>query len=325
MKKIAFITSGGDAPGMNTAIRAIVKTALYHKIQPIGFYNGFQGLVDGSYKEFTYRDVNNIVFTGGTVIGSSRSKEFETVEGRKKAFDNLKKLNIDSLIIIGGDGSFTGGCVFAEEFGINVVGVPATIDNDIFGTDYTIGFDTALNTVVESIDKIRDTANSHHRMFFVEVMGRNSGFIALHAAIATGAEMVFIPEEKINIETLAEEIMHMNKGERGTIFIVAEGEESGGVNGVCQRLMPYIKGFDVRTTVLGHVQRGGRPTGKDRVLSTRLSTAAVEALINNKSSIMIGFSNNKVTEVSLQEAISKKHKIEKEDVKMLKKLITLIG
>ncbi len=323
MKKIAFITSGGDAPGMNSAIRSIVKYCLFNNVQPFGFYDGFQGLIENKHKLFEYKDVNNIIFTGGTILGTSRSKNFETLEGRKEAFDNLKGIGIDGLIVIGGDGTFKGASIFSTEFNLPIIGIPATIDNDIFGTDYTIGFDTALNTVVESIDKLRDTANSHHRMFFVEVMGRHSGFIALHAAMASGAEMVLIPEKKMDFKVLAKDLAAMNKGERGSIFVVAEGDELGGVDSLVTRLAPYMDGFDVRTTILGHIQRGGRPTAADRILGVRLGVAAVDCFMHGKSKLMVGMQNNHVVEVNIEEAISKKHSISMHDVEILKKLLTL--
>ena len=323
MKKIAFITSGGDAPGMNSAIRSIVKYCLFNDVQPVGFYDGFKGLIDNNYKLFGYKDVNNIIFTGGTILGTSRSKEFETSADRKVAFNNLEALDVEGLIVIGGDGSFKGGAIFSNEFNLPVIGIPATIDNDIFGTDYTIGFDTALNTVVESIDKLRDTANSHHRMFFVEVMGRHSGFIALHAAMASGAEMVLIPEKQMDFKQLAQDLATMNRGERGSIFVVAEGDELGGVDTLVKRLTPYMDNFDVRTTVLGHIQRGGRPTASDRILGVRLGAAAVECFLQGKSKLMVGMQNNQVIEVKIEDAISKKHGISMDDVEILKKLLTL--
>lgn len=323
MKKIAFITSGGDAPGMNSAIRSIVKYCLFNDVQPVGFYDGFKGLIDNNYKLFGYKDVNNIIFTGGTILGTSRSKEFETSAGRKVAFNNLEALDVEGLIVIGGDGSFKGGAIFSNEFNLPVIGIPATIDNDIFGTDYAIGFDTALNTVVESIDKLRDTANSHHRMFFVEVMGRHSGFIALHAAMASGAEMVLIPEKQMDFKQLAQDLATMNRGERGSIFVVAEGDELGGVDTLVKRLTPYMDNFDVRTTVLGHIQRGGRPTASDRILGVRLGAAAVECFLQGKSKLMVGMQNNQVIEVKIEDAISKKHGISMDDVEILKKLLTL--
>lgn len=323
MKKIAFITSGGDAPGMNSAIRSIVKYCLFNDVQPVGFYDGFKGLIDNNYKLFGYKDVNNIIFTGGTILGTSRSKEFETSAGRKVAFNNLEALDVEGLIVIGGDGSFKGGAIFSNEFNLPVIGIPATIDNDIFGTDYAIGFDTALNTVMESIDKLRDTANSHHRMFFVEVMGRHSGFIALHAAMASGAEMVLIPEKQMDFKQLAQDLATMNRGERGSIFVVAEGDELGGVDTLVKRLTPYMDNFDVRTTVLGHIQRGGRPTASDRILGVRLGAAAVECFLQGKSKLMVGMQNNQVIEVKIEDAISKKHGISMDDVEILKKLLTL--
>lgn len=322
MKKIGFITSGGDAPGMNAAIRAVVKTCCYYQVTPVGFYGGYQGLVEDTSKVFTYRDVNNIIQQGGTILNSSRSDEFRQPEGRKKAYQNLQKHSIDGLIVIGGDGSLQGAITFAEEFDFPIIGIPATIDNDMFGTDYAIGFDTAINTVVESVDKIRDTANSHHRMFFVEVMGRNSGFIALHAALASGAEMVLLPEEDVTLSELAAKLKAFNGGNRGSIFIVAEGEEYGGAKALTEKLKPFFEEFEVRTTVLGYVQRGGRPSAFDRVLATRLGVEAVEALLRNESGKMIGFIHNRIETISLKEAIYREHHVCKDDLEILNVLLT---
>lgn len=324
MRKIGFITSGGDSPGMNAAIRSIVKTCLYNGIEPIGFYGGYQGIVEASFREFHYRDVNNIVQQGGTILGSSRSDEFRTVAGRKMAFDNIQRLGVEGLIVIGGDGSLQGALIFSDEFDFPIIGIPGTIDNDLFGSDYSIGFDTAINTVVENVDKIRDTANSHHRMFFVEVMGRNSGFIALHAAIASGAEMVLIPEEEVDLRELANKLEHWNNGERGSIFIVAEGEQFGGAEALEKRLKPYLKNeYEIRTTILGHIQRGGRPSAFDRILATRLGMRAVELLLRGQRNIMVGFAQNSVSTVRLEDAINKTNKISKIDFQILERLITM--
>lgn len=323
MKKIAFMTSGGDAPGMNAAVRGIVKTSLYYGIEPYGITDGFQGLIEDKFKEFSYDDVNNIISQGGTILGSSRSEQFRTKEGRQLAYDNLKSRNIDALIVVGGDGSFMGAYSLATEFDFPVIGIPGTIDNDIYGTDYTIGFDTAVNTIIESVDKLRDTANSHHRMFFVEVMGRNSGFLALNAAMASGAEMVLLPEEKRSISEIASSISCMNKGKRGSIFIVAEGEDYGGSESLVQKLTPYIEGFEVRTTVLGHVQRGGRPSAFDRGLATRLAVAAIENLRKGNFNVMVGMKNNEIEAFPLHGVMGKKHYIDRKDIEMLEKLLTL--
>lgn len=322
MKRIGFITSGGDSPGMNAVIRAVVKASGYYNIETYGYYGGFEGLVENKFKQFKYSDVNNIIQTGGTILSSSRSDEFRSKEGRMKAYNNLIDNQIDGLIVIGGDGSLRGGLVFSEEFNFPVIGVPATIDNDLFGTDYAIGFDTAINTVVESIDRIRDTANSHHRMFFVEVMGRNSGFIALHAAIASGAEMVLIPEEDVDFEEFAGDLCSLNKGNRGSIFVVAEGEKYGGVEMLIKKLEPHFCDFEVRSVVLGHIQRGGRPSAFDRILATRLGVEAVENLIKGMSKVMVGFIKNKVVMTSMNEATNKTNSISNDDLQILDVLLT---
>lgn len=322
-RKIGFITSGGDAPGMNAAIRAIVKTSLYYNYIPVGFFDGYQGIIDNRFKEFAYSDVNNCIMLGGTILGSSRSEEYRTAEGRIKAAENLRKNSITDLIVIGGDGSFKGASLLSEEHGINIIGVPATIDNDIYGTDFTIGFDTAVNTVVEGIDKIRDTANSHKSMFLVEVMGRSSGYIALYAGMASGVEMVLIPEQETKIEKLAQEMANYNKGVRSSIFIVAEGDELGGALVLKDKLESYLSDFDIKACVLGHIQRGGRPSASDRILATRLGVVAVEAIERGIKDIMVGFSNNRVIEVSLSNTFTNKHQIDYKDLDLLKKLLTL--
>lgn len=323
MKKIAFMTSGGDASGMNAAIRGVVKTCLYYGITPYAIYNGFQGLIENQIQEFTYNDVNNVVCQGGTLLGTSRSQQFREKAGRQIAFENLKAHEIDGLIVIGGDGSFAGASALYNEFGVPVVGVPATIDNDIFGTDYTIGFDTAINTIVENVDKLRDTANSHHRIFFVEVMGRHSGYIALHAAIASGAEMVLLPEQKRSIEEIVNSVTCMNKGKRGSIFIVAEGEDYGGAESLSHKIAPYLHDFEVRTTVLGHVQRGGKPSAFDRILATKLAVSAVEQLKNEQPNVMVGMLNNQIVATPINDVIGKEHNISEKSLEILEKLITL--
>lgn len=322
MKRIGFITSGGDSPGMNAAIRAIVKTCCYHNVEAVGFYGGYQGLVENRFKVFSYKDVNNIIQVGGTILGSSRSDEFRVYKGRQKSYQNLIDLGIEGLIVVGGDGTLNGGLIFSKEFNFPIIGIPATIDNDLSGTDYSIGFDTAINTVVESVDKIRDTANSHHQIFFVEVMGRNSGFIALHAAIASGAEMVLIPEESTDLCVLAKRLTDLNKGERGSIFIVAEGEEYGGANSLTKKLHPYLGDFEVKTSVLGYIQRGGRPSAFDRILATRLGVEAVERMLNGEKQVMIGFVHNQISSVLLEKALLRNHNLLGEDLLILDKLLT---
>ena len=303
MNKIALITSGGDSPGMNACVRAIVKTALHHGITPFGIYDGFQGMIDKRGISLTYQDVDNIIHRGGTIIGTARCEEFRTVEGRKKAISYLKEENVDGLIVIGGDGSFTGAYLLGQEMNIPIIGIPGTIDNDIFGTDHTIGYDTALNTVIEAIDKIRDTASSHHRVFFIEVMGRDAGFIALNAAIASGAESVLIPEEITDIPNLVKELKVQNKGRRSSIVIVAEGDDGGGAKEILEKVKPFLPEFDLRHSVLGHIQRGGNPSALDRIIATRMGNYAVELLIKGESNIMIGVFGEDLSTCSIEQGI----------------------
>ena len=303
MNKIALITSGGDSPGMNACVRAIVKTALHHGITPFAIYDGFQGMIDKRGVTLTYQDVDNIIHRGGTIIGTARCEEFRTVEGRKKAISYLKEENVDGLIVIGGDGSFTGAYLLGQEMNIPIIGIPGTIDNDIFGTDHTIGYDTALNTVIEAIDKIRDTASSHHRVFFIEVMGRDAGFIALNAAIASGAESVLIPEEITDIPNLVKELKVQNKGRRSSIVIVAEGDDGGGAKEILEKVKPFLPEFDLRHSVLGHIQRGGNPSALDRIIATRMGNYAVELLIKGESNIMIGVFGEDLSTCSIEQGI----------------------
>lgn len=305
MKKIALITSGGDAPGMNACIRGIVKSCLIKGITPIGFYDGYQGMIENRYIEMKSEDVANIIQRGGTVLGTARSAEFKTDEGRGKAVKNLREHSIDGFVCIGGDGSFTGAEILSREMNIPIIGLPATIDNDIFGTDKTIGFDTALNTVVEAVDKIKDTAGSHHRIFLVEVMGRDAGHIALESAIASGSASVLIPEERSNIKLLAEDIKSQNKRHGNCIVIVAEGDDAGGAKEIEEKLEPFLKGYSLRTTILGHIQRGGKPSALDRIIATRLGVASVSALLNGKTGIMLGVKGEEIVEVELKDAIGK--------------------
>jgi len=288
MKKIALLTSGGDAPGMNAAVRAIVKTCIHLGITPVGIMDGFQGMVDGRMRQLYYTDVDNIIQLGGTILGSARCESFRTLEGRKIASAHLVKEGINGLIVIGGDGTYAGANQLGREMNLPIIGLPGTIDNDIYGTDFTIGFDTALNTVAEAVDRIRDTATSHHRVFFVEVMGRDAGFLALHAALATGAELALIPEEITDINKLIHDIKHHNKGRRSTIIIVAEGDDAGHSLDILNKVKPHLLEYDLRHSVLGHIQRGGSPTAKDRILATRMGSFAVELLISGKSQVTIG-------------------------------------
>jgi 6-phosphofructokinase 1 len=314
IKKIGVLTSGGDSPGMNAAIRSVVRTCAYHHIECIGIYRGYQGMIEGDFKEMGPRSVNNIVNKGGTVLKSARSIEFRTPEGRKKAHAHLVKAGIDALVVIGGDGTFTGGMVFNAEFDFPVMGIPGTIDNDIFGTSHTLGYDTALNTVVDVIDKIRDTASSHNRLFFVEVMGRDAGHIALNAGIGAGAEEILIPEENLGLDRLLESLQKSKaSGKSSSIVVIAEGDKIG--KNVFQ-LKDYVEAnlpeYDVRVSVLGHMQRGGSPSCFDRVLASRLGVKAVESLLEGKSNYMVGLRNDTISLTPLEQAIKGKTEIDRE-------------
>jgi 6-phosphofructokinase 1 len=314
INKIAVMTSGGDSPGMNAAIRSVVRTCAFYDKECIGVYRGYQGMIEGDFTTLTARNINNIINKGGTILKSARSDEFRTSDGRKKAFQQLKDNNIDGLIVIGGDGSFTGGVVFNKEYNFPVIGIPGTIDNDIFGTSHTIGYDTALNTAVDAIDKIRDTASSHNRLFFVEVMGRDAGFIALNAGIGAGAEEILIPEENLGLDRLLESLVKSRKsGKSSSIVVVAEGDKSGkNVFELAEYVEENMPEYDVRVSVLGHMQRGGSPSCFDRVLASRLGVKAVEMIIENKTNLMIGLKNNTVITTDLEEAITGGHEINKE-------------
>jgi len=314
IKRIAVLSSGGDAPGMNAAIRAVVRSCAYHNLESVGVFRGFQGLVEGDFKPLDARSVKNIINRGGTVLKSARSKDFFLKEGRQKAFNHLKEQQVDALVVIGGDGSFTGASIFFKEFGFPIVGIPGTIDNDISGTDNTIGYDTALNTVVEAIDKIRDTANSHNRLFLVEVMGRDAGHIALNAGIGAGAEEILIPEEDMGKDRLIESLKRSKKsGKTSSIIVVSEGDQIGkNIFELAEFIEKNLEGYDVRVTVLGHIQRGGSPSCYDRVLASRMGVAAVDALMDGKHDVMIGTQNNKMVLVPFEEAIKNKQKIDLE-------------
>jgi len=314
IKKIGVLTSGGDAPGMNAAIRSVVRTCAYHNIECMGIYRGFEGMIEGDIIEMGPRAVKNIVNKGGTILKSARSAEFITPEGRKKAYEHLKKFEIDALVIIGGDGSFTGGLVFNKEFGFPVMGIPGTIDNDIFGTMFTLGYDTALNTVVEVIDKIRDTANSHNRLFFVEVMGRDAGHIALNAGIGAGAEEILIPEENLGLDRLLESLKKSKaSGKSSSIVVVSEGDKIGkNVFELRDYVEENMPEYDVRVSVLGHMQRGGSPSCFDRVLASRLGVKAVESLLEGKTNYMVGLVADKIELTPLEQAVKGKSKIDEE-------------
>lgn len=317
-KKIAVLTSGGDAPGMNAAIRAVVRACTYYEIACFGVFRGFQGLIEGDLEEMGPRDVKYIISKGGTILKSARSKEFMTDEGREKAYATLQKFQIDALIIIGGDGSFMGGMTLSKEFGIPVIGIPGTIDNDIYGTSHTVGYDTALNTVVDAVDKIRDTATSHKRIFFVEVMGRDAGFIALNSGIGAGAEEILIPEENIGLPKLLEKLKRSKaSGKSSCIVIVAEGEKSGkNVFELSDYVEEHLPDYDVRVSVIGHIQRGGSPSCFDRVLASRSGVAAVEALLKGEKNIMIGLKNDLIAYTDLEKAVKGENKIDEELIRI---------
>ncbi|WP_442267744.1 6-phosphofructokinase [Tenacibaculum sp. ZS6-P6] len=314
VKKIAVMTSGGDSPGMNAAIRSVVRTAAYYRTECIGIYRGYQGMIEGDFTPMSARSVNNIIHKGGTILKSARSKEFMTKEGRAKAYENLKEEGIEGLVIIGGDGSFTGGVVFNSEYNFPVIGIPGTIDNDIYGTSHTLGYDTALNTAMEAIDKIRDTASSHNRLFFVEVMGRDAGFIALNTGVGAGAEEILIPEEDLGLERMLESLKKSRRsGKSSSIVVVAEGDKSGkNVYQLADYVEENMPEYEVRVSVLGHMQRGGSPTCFDRVLASRLGVRAVELLIDGESNLMVGLKDNEVASTDLEKAIKGQNSIDKE-------------
>ena len=308
------MTSGGDSPGMNAAIRSVVRTCAYYKKDCVGIYRGFQGMIEGDFIELKARSVNNIINKGGTILKTARSKEFMTIEGRKRAFEHLQNNNIDALVVIGGDGSFTGATVFNDEFNFPIIGIPGTIDNDIFGTSHTLGYDTALNTAVDAIDKIRDTASSHNRLFFVEVMGRDAGFIALNAGVGAGAEEILIPEENLGLERMLESLKRSKySGKSSSIVVVAEGDRSGkNVYELAKYVEENLPEYEVRVSVLGHMQRGGSPSCFDRVLASRLGVKAVELLLENKTNLMVGLKDNEITTTDIKEAIKGGHTINQE-------------
>ena len=308
------MTSGGDAPGMNAAIRSVVRTCAYHNIECVGIYRGFEGMIEGDFKDLTARSVNHIIHTGGTALKSARSKEFVTKEGRKKAYDHLVKKGIQGLVLIGGDGTFHGGMIFNKEYNFPVIGIPGTIDNDIYGTNFTIGYDTAINTVVEAIDKIRDTASSHKRLFFVEVMGRDVGHIALNAGVGAGAEEILIPEENLGLDRLVESLKRSKaSGKSSSIVVVAEGDKTGkNVFELKDYINENLPEYDVRVSVLGHMQRGGSPSCFDRVLASRMGVKAVESLLEGKSNYMVGILNNKMELTPLDQTVKGKTVIDLE-------------
>ncbi len=318
MNRIAVFTSGGDAPGMNACIRAVVRCAIYHDVEIYGIKRGFDGMIKGNIYPMNSHSVSNIIQKGGTILKSARSKEFMTEEGRKKAYQQLRNFDIDGLIAIGGNGTFTGAKIFHEEFGIPTVGCPGTIDNDLFGTDNTIGYDTAVNTALDAIDKIRDTADSHNRIFFIEVMGRDSGYIAIQSAIGGGAELVMVPETRTTIEDVIETLKEGRlKHKTSAIVIVAEGDEEGNATEIAAKVKEKTLDLDIKVTTLGHIQRGGSPTARDRILASRTGLAAVEGLLNGMKSVMAGIVNDELVYTSFADTIQKGKPIHEDLIRMV--------
>lgn len=320
IKTIGLLTSGGDAPGMNAAIRAVTRAAIYNGWAVKGILRGYEGLIHNEVKDFTTESVSGTINRGGTILRTARSKEFMTEEGRAKAYETIKANAIDALIVIGGNGSLAGAQIFAQEYDIPVVGLPGTIDNDLYGTDTTIGYDTALNTIMDCVDKIRDTANSHNRIFFVEVMGRDAGFLAQNAAIATGAEAAIIPEDRTDVDQLATFIGRgVRKSKNSSIVLVSESKKdgTGGAQYYADRLLKEYPEYEARVTILGHLQRGGSPTAQDRILSSRLGVAAIEALKDGQRNIMIGVKDDKIVYVPINKAIHIDKPIDKELINVL--------
>jgi 6-phosphofructokinase 1 len=320
VKNIAVLTSGGDSPGMNSAIRAVARTCAHYDVKCTGVIRGYSGLIENNTKILNTRSVRGIINRGGTFLYSARSEEFRTKSGREKAFESVKSNDIDGLVVIGGDGSFTGGLKFSKEFNFPVIGIPGTIDNDLYGTSHTLGYDTALNTATEAIDKIRDTAISHHRLFLVEVMGRDAGFIALNTGLAIGAQEILIPEVNMSSENLINSLKRSKTaGKTSTIIVVAEGDKTGqSVFQLANIIEEKLPKYEVRVSVLGHMQRGGSPSCFDRVLGIQMGITAVESLLNGESRLMIGIQNGKINKTDLSKAIKGKSKINKELLRMSK-------
>ena len=319
VNKIGVLTSGGDAPGMNAAIRAVVRTATYNGLEAFGIMRGFMGMIDDDIVPMPSRSVANIIQRGGTILKTARCKEFYEPQGREKAYKNLKKLGIDGLVIIGGDGSFRGADLFSREFDIPCIGLPGTIDKDIAGTDFTIGFDTAVNTAVEAIDKIRDTADAHDRLFIIEVMGRDAGYIALHSGIATGAETVLIPERKTDVEEIVRSLQEKERRKKlVNIIVVAEGEDFGGGNEVAKFIAERMPNADTRVCILGHIQRGGSPSCLDRLIASRMGYSAVESLMIGRHNVMVGILNNRMYYTPLEKAVKAKQKLSDDWLKIIR-------
>lgn len=318
MKKVAVYTSGGDAPGMNACIRAVVRGAIYHGVEILGIKYGYDGMIKGNTKPLNSYSVSNIIQKGGTILKSARSNEFMTKEGRKKAYECLQEQGIEGLICIGGDGSFSGAKIFHEEFGVAIVGAPGTIDNDIYGTDFTIGFDTAVNTAMEAIDKIRDTADSHDRIFFIEVMGRDSGYIAIRSGICGGAELVLVPETSTSTENVIETLKTgKNRSKTSSIVVVAEGDEIGGAMEVAAKARESLVDVDIRVATLGHIQRGGAPSAKDRILASRMGLSAIEGLLNGRKNVMAGVMKDELVYTPFEHAITIKKTLSPDLLRMV--------
>ena len=321
IKCIGILTSGGDAPGMNAVIRAVTRSAIYNGLQVKGIYRGYKGLITGEIKEFKTENVSNIIQLGGTILKTARCQEFRTPEGRQIAYETMKREGIDALVVIGGDGSLTGARLLAQEFDVPCIGLPGTIDNDLYGTDTTIGYDTALNTILDAVDKIRDTATSHERLFFVEVMGRDAGFLALNGAIAAGAEAAIIPEFNTEVDQLEEFINNgFRKSKSSSIVLVAESEITGGAMHYAERVKNEYPQYDVRVTILGHLQRGGRPTAHDRIIASRMGVASIQALMEGQRNVMIGIENDQIVYVPFAKAIKNDKPIDRELVSVLNEL-----
>ncbi|MDY3268783.1 MAG: 6-phosphofructokinase [Phocaeicola sp.] len=318
---IGILTSGGDAPGMNAAIRAVTRSAIYNGLKVKGIYRGYKGLITGEIQEFKTQNVSNIIQLGGTILKTARCQEFKTPEGRQIAHETMVREGIDALVVIGGDGSLTGARLLAQEFDVPCIGLPGTIDNDLYGTDTTIGYDTALNTILDAVDKIRDTATSHERLFFVEVMGRDAGFLALNGAIAAGAEAAIIPEFNTEVDQLEEFIKNgFRKSKSSSIVLVAESEITGGAMHYAERVKNEYPQYDVRVTILGHLQRGGRPTAHDRIIASRMGVASIQALMEGQRNVMIGIENDKIVYVPFAKAIKNDKPIDRELVNVLNEL-----
>lgn len=321
IKCIGILTSGGDAPGMNAAIRAVTRSAIYNGLTVKGIYRGYKGLITGEIQEFKTQNVSNIIQQGGTILKTARCQEFKTPEGRKIAYETMQREGIDELVVIGGDGSLTGARLLAQEFDVPCIGLPGTIDNDLYGTDTTIGYDTALNTILDAVDKIRDTATSHERLFFVEVMGRDAGFLALNGAIAAGAEAAIIPEFNTEVDQLEEFIKNgFRKSKSSSIVLVAESEITGGAMHYAERVKNEYPQYDVRVTILGHLQRGGKPTAHDRIIASRMGVASIQALMEGQRNVMIGIENDQIVYVPFTKAIKNDKPIDRELVNVLHEL-----